>query len=62
MAEATERFEAERVPFAMILTPDQLTRDAHAVAMGLFVEADHHVVGRTRLPRHPAQFAAPRRR
>ncbi len=58
MDEATERFEAERVPFAMILTPDQLTRDPQAVAMGLFVEADHHVVGRTRLPRHPAQFAA----
>ena len=58
MEEATERFEAERVPFAMILTPDQLTRDPHAVAMGLFVEADHHVVGRTRRPRHPAQFGA----
>lgn len=57
MEQATERFEAQRVPFAMILTPDQLTRDAHAVAMGLFVESDHHVVGRTRLPRHPAQFA-----
>ena len=57
MAEATERFEAERVPFAMILTPEQLTEDAHAQAMGLFVEADHHVVGRTRLPRHPAQFS-----
>ena len=56
MEEATERFEAERVPFAMILSPEQLTRDPHAVAMGLFVEADHPVVGRTRLPRHPAQF------
>jgi len=56
MAEATERFEAERVPFAMILSPDQLINDPHALAMGLFVEADHPVVGRTRLPRHPAQF------
>ncbi len=56
MEEATERFEAERVPFSMILSPDQLTSDPHAVAMGLFVEADHHVVGPTRLPRHPAQF------
>ncbi len=56
MEQATERFEAERVPFAMILTPDQITRDPHAIAMGLFVEADHPVVGRTRLPRHPAQF------
>jgi crotonobetainyl-CoA:carnitine CoA-transferase CaiB-like acyl-CoA transferase len=50
------RFERERVPFSMILTPDQITRDPHAVAIGMFVEADHHVAGRTRLPRHPAQF------
>ena len=58
MAEATERFEAERVPFAMILSPEQLTRDPQALAMGLFVETDHPVVGRTRLPRHPARFGA----
>ena len=56
MEEATVRFERERVPFSMILTPDQLTRDPHAVAIGMFEEADHPVVGRTRLPRHPAQF------
>ena len=56
MAEATERFDAERVPFSMILSPEQLPDDAHALAMGLFVEADHHVAGRTRLPRHPTQF------
>ncbi|MDW3220520.1 MAG: CoA transferase [Acidimicrobiales bacterium] len=56
MEEATVRFERERVPFSMILTPDQLTRDAHAVAVGMFVEADHHVAGRTRMPRHPANF------
>jgi crotonobetainyl-CoA:carnitine CoA-transferase CaiB-like acyl-CoA transferase len=58
MAEATERLEAERVPFAMILSPAELPQDPHAIAMGLFVEADHHVVGRTRIPRHPAQFGA----
>lgn len=58
MAEATDRFEAERVPFSMILTPDELTRDPHAIAMGLFEEADHPVVGPTRLPRHPIQFHA----
>ena len=58
MAEATERLEAERVPFAMILSPDELTRDPHAVAIGLFEEADHHVVGRTRMPRHPTRFRA----
>jgi crotonobetainyl-CoA:carnitine CoA-transferase CaiB-like acyl-CoA transferase len=55
-AEATERFEAQRVPFSMILSPDQLTRDEHAVAIGMFVEDDHHIVGRTRMPRHPTQF------
>ena len=56
MEEATVRFERERVPFAMILTPDQLTRDPHAVAIGMFEESDHHIVGRTRLPRHPTRF------
>ncbi len=58
MAEATTRFEAERVPFAMILTPDELTRNEHAVAMGLFTEFQHPIAGRVRLPRHPARFAA----
>jgi crotonobetainyl-CoA:carnitine CoA-transferase CaiB-like acyl-CoA transferase len=56
MAEATERFEAERVPFAMILSPDELTRDPHAVAMGLFELRDHPIVGKIRLPRHPTRF------
>jgi len=58
MQEATRRLEAERVPFAMILTPDQLTRDPHAVAIGLFELQDHPVVGRARLPRHPIRFGA----
>lgn len=58
MEEATVRFERERVPFSMILTSDQLTRDPHAVAVGMFEEADHHIAGRTRLPRHPARFGA----
>jgi crotonobetainyl-CoA:carnitine CoA-transferase CaiB-like acyl-CoA transferase len=56
MAEATSRFEEQRIPFAMILSPDELTRDAHAVAVGLFEEYDHPVVGHIRFPRHPAQF------
>jgi crotonobetainyl-CoA:carnitine CoA-transferase CaiB-like acyl-CoA transferase len=56
MAEATARLEAERVPFAMVLSPDELTRDPHALAVGLFAERQHHVVGRTRFPRHPIQF------
>jgi crotonobetainyl-CoA:carnitine CoA-transferase CaiB-like acyl-CoA transferase len=56
MVEATKRFEAERVPFAMILSPDELTRDPHAVAIGLFEEQEHHIAGKTRLPRHPSRF------
>lgn len=56
MAEAKERWTAERVPFSMILTPQQLTEDPHAVAIGLFEEADHPIVGRTRIPRHPILF------
>jgi crotonobetainyl-CoA:carnitine CoA-transferase CaiB-like acyl-CoA transferase len=44
------------VPFAMILTPEELTNDPHAVAIGLFEESLHPIVGRVRLPRHPARF------
>jgi crotonobetainyl-CoA:carnitine CoA-transferase CaiB-like acyl-CoA transferase len=55
--EAAERFEAEGIPYAMILSPDELTRDPHALAVGLFEYQEHHVVGRVRLPRHPARFA-----
>jgi len=58
MAEATERLERERVPFAMVLSPDEITRDPQATAMGLFEEFDHPVVGRARLPRHPTRFHA----
>lgn len=58
MAEATERFEAERVPFSMILSAKELPDDPHAVAVGLFEVHDHHVVGRARLPRHPTKFGA----
>ncbi len=55
-AEASKRFEAERVPYAMILSPEELTRDEHALAVGLFEYQHHHVVGPVRLPRHPALF------
>jgi crotonobetainyl-CoA:carnitine CoA-transferase CaiB-like acyl-CoA transferase len=58
MAQATAKLEAERVPFAMILTPDQLTRDPHALAIGLFELQEHPIVGTARLPRHPARFGA----
>jgi crotonobetainyl-CoA:carnitine CoA-transferase CaiB-like acyl-CoA transferase len=56
MVEATSRFEKQRIPFSMILSPDELTRDRHAVAVGLFEERDHHVVGPIRFPRHPVRF------
>jgi crotonobetainyl-CoA:carnitine CoA-transferase CaiB-like acyl-CoA transferase len=56
MAEATKRLEAQRVPFAMILSAEELTRDEHAVAVGLFERQDHGVVGPVRMPRHPARF------
>ena len=36
--------------------PSSSTRDEHAVAIGLFEEDDHHIVGRTRVPRHPTRF------
>jgi crotonobetainyl-CoA:carnitine CoA-transferase CaiB-like acyl-CoA transferase len=55
-AEASARFDEHRLPYSMILSAAQLVDDPHAVAIGLFVERDHHVVGRTRMPRHPAQF------
>jgi crotonobetainyl-CoA:carnitine CoA-transferase CaiB-like acyl-CoA transferase len=55
-AEATERFLRERVAFAMVLTAAEMVDDPHAVAIGMFEEFDHPVVGRARLPRHPTQF------
>jgi len=57
MADAAKRFDAERIPFAMVLSPEELVDDPHAIAIGMFEESDHPVAGRTRLPRHPAQFA-----
>jgi crotonobetainyl-CoA:carnitine CoA-transferase CaiB-like acyl-CoA transferase len=57
MAEAAERLQAQRVPFAMALRPDQIPTDQHAVAVGMFEERNHPVAGRMRLPRHPAIFA-----
>ncbi|SBS77403.1 Formyl-CoA transferase [uncultured Mycobacterium sp.] len=54
--QATARFEAEGVPYAMIVPPNELPDDPHAIEMGLFVHADDPVVGRTRIPRHPALF------
>ncbi|MCD9624280.1 CaiB/BaiF CoA transferase family protein [Rhabdothermincola salaria] len=56
--EAIARFERERVPFAMVLSAAEVVDDPHAVAIEMFHEFDHPVVGRARLPRHPAQFSS----
>jgi len=56
MDEISARFDAERVPYSMILSPAELVDDAHAKAVGLFEYHDHHVVGSARLPRHPTRF------
>jgi crotonobetainyl-CoA:carnitine CoA-transferase CaiB-like acyl-CoA transferase len=56
MAQASSRFEEQGVPFAMILSPAEIVNDPQALAMQMFEDREHPVVGRTRLPRHPAQF------
>jgi crotonobetainyl-CoA:carnitine CoA-transferase CaiB-like acyl-CoA transferase len=58
MEDASARFEEQRVPFAMILSPAEIPDDPHAIAAGLFERHDHHVVGRVRMPRHPTRFGA----
>jgi crotonobetainyl-CoA:carnitine CoA-transferase CaiB-like acyl-CoA transferase len=55
-AEAMERLNAQRVPCSLVVAPADLPEDEHAKAIGLFVERDHPVVGRTRIPRHPIRF------
>jgi crotonobetainyl-CoA:carnitine CoA-transferase CaiB-like acyl-CoA transferase len=57
-ADAMTRLEAQRVPCGVIVAPGELPDDPHARAIGLFVERDHPVAGRTRLPRHPTHFGA----
>jgi crotonobetainyl-CoA:carnitine CoA-transferase CaiB-like acyl-CoA transferase len=54
--QAMEQLEAQRVPCGVVLTPRELIDDPHARAIGLFVETDHPIAGRVRLPRHPNQF------
>src|SRR4029077_14633809 len=56
MADASARFDEQRVPYAMIVAPADLPDDPHAIAAGLFETYDHHVVGRVRHPRHPTIF------
>ena len=54
--EAMARLNAQRVPCGVVLSAAELVDDEHARAIGLFVERDHPVVGRLRLPRHPTLF------
>lgn len=56
--DAMDRLEAERVPCGVVVSPEDLPDDPHARAIGLFVDGDHPVAGRIRLPRHPTQFGA----
>jgi crotonobetainyl-CoA:carnitine CoA-transferase CaiB-like acyl-CoA transferase len=55
--EAMARLNAQRVPCGVVLSAAELVDDEHAQAIGLFVEREHNVVGRLRLPRHPILFA-----
>jgi crotonobetainyl-CoA:carnitine CoA-transferase CaiB-like acyl-CoA transferase len=55
-AEISERMQASNVPFALVVAPQDLPNDPHAIAIGLFEEFVHPVAGRVRQPRHPAQF------
>jgi crotonobetainyl-CoA:carnitine CoA-transferase CaiB-like acyl-CoA transferase len=55
--EAMARLNAQRVPCGVVLSPAELVDDPHAREVGLFVELEHPVAGRVRLPRHPILFA-----
>ena len=55
-SDAMTRLEAQRVPCGVVLSPAELVDDPHARAVGMFVERDHPIAGRLRLPRHPNQF------
>ena len=54
--DAMARLEAQRVPCGVVVAPADLHDDPHARAIGLFVDREHPVAGRTRLPRHPTRF------
>jgi crotonobetainyl-CoA:carnitine CoA-transferase CaiB-like acyl-CoA transferase len=55
-AEGMDRMEAERVPCGVVYNPSELADDAHARAIGLFVDDVHPIAGRIRQPRHPVLF------
>jgi crotonobetainyl-CoA:carnitine CoA-transferase CaiB-like acyl-CoA transferase len=58
--EAIGRLDAERVPCGVVISPEDLARDAHAQAVGLLVDSRSPTLGRLRQPRHPTQFGAVR--
>ena len=55
--EAMARLEAERVPCGVVIAPEDLPDDPHAVAIALFEDSHDPVVGRIRRPRHPSRFS-----
>jgi crotonobetainyl-CoA:carnitine CoA-transferase CaiB-like acyl-CoA transferase len=56
VAEASERLEAEGVPYGILCGPADLAEDPQAEALGLFVDSTHPVAGHIREPRHPIRF------
>jgi formyl-CoA transferase len=56
LEEGMRRLEANNVPCGVVLSPDELVRDAHAIATGLFEESEHAIAGRIRQTRPAAQF------
>lgn len=55
-AQAMQRMDVHKVPFALVVAPSEMHEDEHARAMDLFEESVHPVGGRMRQPRHPARF------
>ena len=56
VAEASDRLEAERVPYGILVSPADLADDPQAVALDLLVDSHHPVAGAIRQPRHPTRF------
>ena len=58
LAQGMERLEACNVPCGVVLSPEELVADPHAIATGLFEESVHPIAGRLRQPRPAARFGA----
>jgi crotonobetainyl-CoA:carnitine CoA-transferase CaiB-like acyl-CoA transferase len=57
LAEALARFEAEDVPCAPVLGPDEATTHPQVAANASVDEVEHPAMGRMRRPRPPARFS-----